>query len=389
MGGMERFVRSLSRWLQNHSYGVVVVYRSLSGKVETTVNPSLTMKNLEEPSAHAYGKRVPYIFYMIFLLFVNTIKIFKIISLNRKFNFQVLHAVDLAYDGFAAVIASWITKVPVITHCHGIRYYALQKKLSGRKLAKICALFGHLLEIFAVRHSKIIVTINEESRSFFVSLGFSPEKIRVLPIGVDPSVFKEADSVRNSTRKKLGIGRSKVLICFIGRLDVEKNVGGLIRAYIDLLTRGRIVNSHLLIVGSGSLRNELEENIEGSFKHKVIFTGARIDVSRFLSASDIFVLPSFFEGCPTALIEAMAAGKAIVASDLPSIREIIRDEYNGLLVKPGNKEALSRTLERLYEDGVLRAMLAKNAEEQAESYDVETLYPQILEIYKEATQSRS
>jgi glycosyltransferase involved in cell wall biosynthesis len=337
---MEKFVRSLSAWLQTHDYKTVVIHQRLSRKVETAVSPSLIIKNLEYPEVRVYRKQVPYIFYMSFLLFVDIFKIFKIISLNKKFNFQVLHAGDLAFDGFAAVIASWIIKVPVISHCHGIRYYNLQKQLTGRKLAKTCALFGHLLEIFAVKYSKVIITVNAEARNFFISLGLAPEKIRVLPIGIDTSAFKETDSLRNSVRRKLRIGNDEVLICFIGRLDAEKNIKGLIEAYIDLLTQGRMTNSHLLIVGSGSLRNELEENIAESFKCKVIFTGARTDVPRLLLASDIFVLPSFFEGSPTALLEAMASGKAIVASDLRSIREIIKDEYNGLLVKPGDKESL-------------------------------------------------
>lgn len=385
VGGMEKFARSFSSWLQTHNYRTIVIYQSLSRKVETVVDSSLIIKNPAYSRVQTYGKPVPYIFYMFFSLFVAIIKIFKIIHLNKKFNFQVLHAVDLAFDGFAAVIASWVIKVPVVSHCHGIRYYNLQKQLAGRKLAKTCALFGHLLEIFAVKHSKIVISVNAETRHFFISLGFPPEKIRVLPIGIDISAFKIADSHKNSVRRELGIGKGEVLICFIGRVDAEKNVQGLIKAYVDLLGQGRVMNSHLLIVGSGSLINELEENIAESFKHKVIFAGVRIDVPRLLLASDIFVLPSFFEGCPTALIEAMVSGKAIVASDLQSIREIIKDGYNGLLFKPGNKESLSMTLERLYGDGDLRAMLAKNAKHQALNYDVETVYPQILEVYKEVT----
>ena len=385
VGGMEKFASLLSAWLQTHDCRTIVIYQSLSRKVETKVNPVLVIKNPENSSVQPYRKQVPYIFYMFFLIFVDIIKTFKIISLNKKFKFQVLHAVDLAFDGFAAVIASWIIKVPVISHCHGIRYYNLQKQLAGRELAKTCALFGHLLEIFAVKHSKIVITVNAEARNFFISLGFPPEKIRVLPIGTDISAFRKADSLKNSVRRELGIGEGEVLICFIGRLVAEKNVQGLINAYVDLLAGGRLMNSHLLIVGSGSLRNELEENIAGSFKHKVIFAGARTDVPRLLLASDIFVLPSFFEGCPTALMEAMVSGKAIVASDLQSIREIIEDGYNGLLVKPGNKESLSMTLERLYSDGALRDMLAKNTKHQAVNYDLETVFPKILEIYKEVT----
>lgn len=387
LGGMEHFTASLSSWLQKQSYDVVVIHRSLFGRIEAIINPPSRTKDVRSHKINSSAKRIPYLFYMVFSFCLSIFKIFKIISLNKKFNFRVLHAIDLAYDGFAAVIASWIINVPVVSHCHGIRYYNLQKQLSKQKMAKICSLLGHSLEVFVVKHSKFVVTVNTEARNFFVSLGCSPQKITVTPMGIETSAFFENRSTRNNVRQELRVEKGEILICFIGRLSQEKNVTTLINTYVSLLSQGRLAKSRLLIVGSGPLRSELKDKVPISFKEKIVFMGTRSDIPRLLQGADIFVLPSIFEGCPIALIEAMASGKAIVASIIPSVREIIRDGHNGVLVNPWDNQGLERSLERLYADRSLRIKLGKNAKETVARYDICTLFPQILEIYEEAIRS--
>ena len=223
-------------------------------------------------------------------------------------------------------------------------------------------LFGHHLELFAVKHSTYVITVNNEAKTFFTNFGAQPEKIKVIPIAVDHSVFASANASRESTRKLMGLKPDDVLLIFVGRLDVEKNVEGLIKAYISLLDNGKLSNSHLLIVGSGSLREQAEKEIPTHLKSKFTFAGVRTDIPELLAASDIFVLPSFIEGCPTALIEAMVAGKALVASDIPSIAELVNDGHSGLLFKAGDIDGLAVRLEQLYSSYSLRVNVGNSSE---------------------------
>ena len=117
--------------------------------------------------------------------------------------------------------------------------------------------------------------------------------------------------------------------------------------------------------------------------NKIIFTGTRLDTDRLFSALDIFVLPSYTEGCPTALLEAMESGKAIIASDILAIREIVENENEALLFDPYNPEHLKNAILRVFQDPRLRIKLGENAKKKAKQYDITVVYPKIVEVYQE------
>ena len=116
---------------------------------------------------------------------------------------------------------------------------------------------------------------------------------------------------------------------------------------------------------------------------KVVFTGFRQDVNRLLSALDVFVLPSYTEGCPTALLEAMASGKAIIASNIPSVKDIVRDGKEAILVNPYDAEELKQAILRLYTSSSLRTELGHRAEKRAEAYSIYEICRRILKLYED------
>ena len=114
----------------------------------------------------------------------------------------------------------------------------------------------------------------------------------------------------------------------------------------------------------------------------VIIPGFRRDVKRILASIDVFVLPSLSEGCPFSLLEAMAAEKAIIASDIPGIREIVQDGIEALLFEPNNVYLLLQALLRLYYDQELRQRLGNNAKRKALLYDSDVVLRKIIKIYE-------
>lgn len=105
-------------------------------------------------------------------------------------------------------------------------------------------------------------------------------------------------------------------------------------------------------------------------------------MNQLLSALDIFILPSYTEGCPTSLLEAMASGKAIIASNIPSIREIVSDGKEAILVDPNNANELKHAILLLHDDLNKRAQLGRKARERAKLYDVNIVYNRILKEYQ-------
>jgi glycosyltransferase involved in cell wall biosynthesis len=139
----------------------------------------------------------------------------------------------------------------------------------------------------------------------------------------------------------------------------------------------------LVLVGTGSLESQLREYVsKRNIEDKVIFCGVRYDIGRILSSFDIFVLPSYTEGLSTALLEAMASGRAIICSDIPANRELVTHNQEALLVNPYNPEELERAIQLLSNDHLLRLKLGYNAKIRAIQYDEDIVFPKILQYYQ-------
>jgi len=211
------------------------------------------------------------------------------------------------------------------------------------------------LERQAYRRADAVVFLSDAERCQFErKLGYLPERWRVIPTGVE-AVEVSRDEVQE-LRRELGGGGA--LITFVGRLVGVKGVDLLISAVKDLEGDFKV-----LIVGDGPDRKKLESLAEGhGLRDRVVFTGWRSDVQAILAASDIFVLPSYSEGLPIALLEAMAAGKACVVTNigLP-----VEDGKDALVVSPGDVNGLREALKKLLHSEDLRKKLGENARRRA------------------------
>lgn len=176
-------------------------------------------------------------------------------------------------------------------------------------------------------------------------IGPDEKKVAVILNGVDTRRYPAAAD-RKELRSRLGFGDDACLIAVVGTLKEQKGHRYLVEAGKEILSKRQ--NLHFLFIGDGPLLQELNRQAaESGLTERIHFLGNRDDVPDLLAASDLFVLPSLWEGLPMALIEAMASGMPIVATRVSGTQKAIIHEESGLLVPPGDPGELAGAIEVL------------------------------------------
>jgi glycosyltransferase involved in cell wall biosynthesis len=227
-----------------------------------------------------------------------------------------------------------------------------------------------VLERLGLRLAAAVIATTDELRAHAARIAPS-DRVHLIPNGVDLARFAPV------ARREKSIAR----VIYLGRLSEEKNLSALIQAVAALRAR---MPCHLTMIGSGPLRARLESEAR-SAGVSVEFSGVvdhRLVPDRLRDA-DAFVLPSFTEGHPKALIEAMAAGLPCVVSDCPGNRVLVKDGTTGLLFDPRDVSSLADRLARVLNDETLASALGRRAHELvASEYDLERLVETEIELLK-------
>ena len=198
-------------------------------------------------------------------------------------------------------------------------------------------------------HTRSVVTLlSSRSRHDLAAHHFALPNTQLIPNGVDITRFYPR-TVENSTEK-----RTPVVIC-VAQLRYQKGIDVLLQAWqLVQEKQGETVSAHLLIVGSGSLRKQLERLAHAlGIMNSVTFAGEQSDVPAQLRQSDIAVLPSRWEGMSNALLEAMACGLPCIATRISGSEDIIQHGVNGLLIESEDYQALAHALMLLLRDSAL------------------------------------
>jgi len=205
-----------------------------------------------------------------------------------------------------------------------------------------------------------IVAVSESIRKDIIKYdGIDSSKILVIPNGIDTERFNPEGNFAD-IRKGFSIKESDIVLGFVGRVVPTKGLEYLIDALPFL--KKEFKNIKLLITGEGSTMERLKKKAKENNVHdSIIFTGKRRDIPDILSCTDIFVMPSVAEGLPNALLEAMAMGKPIVATEVGGIPEVIKNGHSGLLVPPRNPEALATAIKDLISNEQLAAKMGQAA----------------------------
>ena len=206
-----------------------------------------------------------------------------------------------------------------------------------------------------------LVVVSEQVRQQSIADGISPARIVLIPNGVAQAAA--AADARPRLRSQLGVSEEGSLVLSVGRLAPQKGHHYLLQAVPAVLAQWP--QTVFALVGDGSSRPELEAEAQRlGIESQVRFLGTQANVPDWLAAADVFVLPSISEGLPVALLEAMIAGRAVVATDVGGVGEVVQDGQTGRLVPPADVPALAQGLLDLLKDEVERSRLAAAGQER-------------------------
>jgi glycosyltransferase involved in cell wall biosynthesis len=228
--------------------------------------------------------------------------------------------------------------------------------------------------------ASVMVAVSGQALQAALETGIQNRRVITIPNGVALPSATNRD--KKEIRQALGISIKKNFLISVGRLTTQKAHAVLVQA-MTIVVR-QYPDVVLCIAGDGPLRRELEEQISSlNLNEYVKLLGERDDVADLLAAADIFVLPSRSEGLPIALLEAMAAGLAVIASRIGGIEEVISDGIGGLLVPVDDYVELAYTISRLVSDPPIRLNLGKSARQVVEkSYTLDQMCEEYLKMMK-------
>jgi len=250
----------------------------------------------------------------------------------EKFRPDLVIGYYLYPEGFGAVSAAKALGIPVLVGALGSDIRRITDEMS-RLLVQKTAL-----------GATFAIAVSDELRERLVGLGVPPQKCKAIHNGCDASVFRPMD--RDKARAELNIQARSELVVFTGRFVAVKGVEILLDA-LALMIPSR-PSLHLCCIGEGPLEQKLRFRASRpDLRGHVIFVGsARPDeISLWLAASNVLCLPSYSEGCPNVVIEALGCGRPVVASDVGGLPELV-DDRCGILVRPEDPAALSEGLSK-------------------------------------------
>ena len=296
-------------------------------------------------------------------------ELFYTTKLVKKEKIDVVHSHWLVPQGLVGAICKKIFGIPHISTIHAADVFSLEHLPFKQTIAN-----------FIVKNSDKLIVVSSYIGERSLCL-ISPElkrdietKMIILPMGVHVQLFQ------NTTNKTKLLSEYKInskfsLLC-VGRLSEKKGISYLIKAMPMILYQNKDVN--LIVCGDGPAREELEQLTEKmNLEKHVRFVGFVGDKEKidYLSLADVLIVPSIVlqsgetEGLPVVILEGLAAGKPIVASDVSGVKDVIKNGWNGFLVEQKNPEQIAEKVLEMLGDDELRARFSKNALDTGKKYD--------------------
>jgi glycosyltransferase involved in cell wall biosynthesis len=309
------------------------------------------LENLGVP-VYRLGRRRPSITHPLQFLRYLSGTLLDVVRLCRRHNVAILHC-HLSDAESIGILAARIARVPrVLDTVHTPLILPKRHPFDPRNWMR--SRFTPLV----LNMADWIIAVSRETYEVLERMGVAPSKLRVVENGVaTPSPVALPDPF---LRASLGLEPGQPVLACVARHTTQKGQPYLVRAMPAVLERHP--RAKLLLLGDGEQRSELIDEIRSlGLSGNVSLLGVRPDVREILAQTDIFILPSLWEGTSLALLEAMAAAKPIVATDIEGNRTILASESNCLLVPPADSGALARALIRLLNDPGLGETLGRQA----------------------------
>jgi glycosyltransferase involved in cell wall biosynthesis len=231
-----------------------------------------------------------------------------------------------------------------------------------------------------------VIAISRAAAAALVARGIDGARVVIVPSGVDTHSFRDLD--RAAARRALGLDADAQVLAIVASLHGRKGHAVLLEALARLARHG--AQPHCLAAGTGPEGQELQDLATRlGLGARMRWLGQLADVRPVLAAADVVVMPSLAEGLGVAAIEAMAAGRPVVASAVGGLPELIADGEQGLLVPPGDPDALAGALGRCLADPALCARLAAAGRLRAEAFSTIAMARGTEAVYERALAARS
>ncbi len=302
--------------------------------------------------------------------------IYKVFKIFKKERYDIIYLCGLKVNLIGRIIGR-------LTGCKNI--------IGGLRSIHPCDRINNLflwLDKITLRFSKCYISNSRAAVTFLVSKGFPEKQFRVIHNGINVNLFgpnlDNNHNNHNNQHLKFKINPTKVpIITCVANLRPIKGHVFLIDA-LEII-REKDENFIAILIGEGKTRKKLEEYvIQKKLESKILFLGSETNISNILAISDIFVLASLWEGLPASIMEAMASGLPVVATDVGGISEIVVNNGTGLLVPPQNSEATAKAIVTLLSDSCRAKNMGKMGRERIkENFTVEKMVKETEDLYDE------
>jgi glycosyltransferase involved in cell wall biosynthesis len=303
-------------------------------------------------------------------------------AVARAIDADLIHT-TLYQANLVGAVAGARTRTPVVRSLVNTSY--APERLADPRLAAGRMRVTKVVDGFTARHlTRALHAISHAVKAHAVeTLGVPADRITVVGRGRDPERLGSPSAARRqAARAMLDIPPETEVLVNVARQEYQKGQRHLLDA-MALLASHR-PNVTLIVAGrQGTVTAELERRAaDPAIAERVRFLGHRKDVPDVLAAGDVFVFPSLYEGFGGALLEAMALGLPIVASDIPAVREVVDDGANAILVPPGDAQALATAIDGLLDDADRRqAFGARGRTMFCERFVLDRVAEQMLAFY--------
>lgn len=364
-GGIERVLLNMVQHMDREVELVPVVFT----RTDTSENSFFDrLRALAIPYETLYVNSIrPY------LLLNPIVNLAQAAGLFRRRRFDLIHSHGYRADVFALALAKWCG-LPVVSTCHGFVGIDSRLRLYNALDARVLRFFTR------------VIAVSGRMKKDLVAHGLDEARVDVITNAVAQVSSTERAGVRRTLRATLGIADDDFVFGYVGRLSEEKGVAHLIQAIARMSGSPRRVRA--IVVGDGPQRAALEQRArERRVAADVTFAGFQADTAPWYSAMDAFVLPSLTEGTPMALLEAMASGVPVIASEVGGVPAVVAHGQNGLLVPPADAERLAEAMRRFVSSPALREDLAARGVQAVRGrYDVSTWVRNVRDVYGRSLQ---
>jgi glycosyltransferase involved in cell wall biosynthesis len=355
VGGAERQLQLLAPQLRRRGVDVHVITRRYDGLPAFEVIDGIPVHRVAIPGPKPVAS----------LAFT-----FGAVAMVRRLRPDVVHAHELLSPTTAGVLAAALFSVPLLVKV--LISGEVERLRTERPL-------GRLRWWVIRRQVRCVLAITDAIDGELARHGVPEGRRRLIPNGVDLERYAPASPAqRVAARARFGLPPTGPVVSFVGRLEEQKNLRQLVEVWPRV--QARVPDATLVLAGTGSLGPALRELADGSVR----FLGSVDDVRALLQASEVFVLPSWREGLSNSLLEAMAAGLAVVTTAVGGTTEVVEHERSGLLVPPGDAAALEDALVRAVSDPSLRAALGHEARRVVDArFSLDDRVAQLCALYEE------